>query len=35
MIGGIHGKILHVNLTNEEIWVEVPPEDVFRLLVGG
>jgi len=35
MIGGIHGKILHVNLSNGEIEVESPPDDFYRLLVGG
>lgn len=35
MIGGTHGKILHVNLTTEEISVEQPPEAFYRLLVGG
>jgi aldehyde:ferredoxin oxidoreductase len=35
MIGGIHGKILHVNLTTGETHVEQPPDDIIRLLVGG
>jgi aldehyde:ferredoxin oxidoreductase len=35
MIGGSHGKILHVNLTAGESWVEHPPDDFYRLLVGG
>lgn len=35
MIGGIHGKICHVDLTTGGIDVEQPPDEVFRLLVGG
>lgn len=35
MLGGIHGKILHVNLTTGEVRVETPPDDLYRLLVGG
>ncbi|MGD2206136.1 MAG: aldehyde ferredoxin oxidoreductase family protein [Anaerolineae bacterium] len=35
MIGGTHGKILHVDLTSGETRVERPVEDVYRLLVGG
>lgn len=35
MIGGIHGKILHVNLTTGEWHVENLPEQFYRLLVGG
>ena len=35
MIGGVHGKILHVNLTTGAIEVEQPPEELYRLLVGG
>ena len=35
MMGGIHGKILHVDLTTENVWVEEPAESAFRLLVGG
>jgi len=35
MIGGIHGKILHVNLTTDETQVEQPSDDFYRLLVGG
>ncbi len=35
MLGGTHGKILHVNLTTGEISVEQPPDDFYRLLVGG
>jgi aldehyde:ferredoxin oxidoreductase len=35
MIGGTHGKILHVDLTTGETRVERPGEDVYRLLVGG
>ena len=35
MIGGIHGSILHVDLSTGQITVEEPVEDVYRLLVGG
>jgi aldehyde:ferredoxin oxidoreductase len=35
MIGGVHGKILHVDLTNGETRVEQPPSELFELLVGG
>lgn len=35
MIGGIHGKILHIDLTTRAQWVENPADDVYRLLVGG
>jgi aldehyde:ferredoxin oxidoreductase len=35
MIGGTHGKILHVDLTTGDIRVEQPGEGFFRLLVGG
>jgi len=35
MIGGTHGKILHVNLTTGETHTEQPPDDFYRLLVGG
>lgn len=35
MIGGTHGKILHVDLTSGQTHVERPPEDLYRLLVGG
>ncbi|MCP4424670.1 MAG: aldehyde ferredoxin oxidoreductase family protein [Chloroflexi bacterium] len=35
MIGGVHGKILHVNLTTGDSHVEEPPESFYRLLVGG
>lgn len=35
MIGGTHGKIIHVDLTLQEHWVEPLPDDVYRLLVGG
>ncbi|MFN8455058.1 MAG: aldehyde ferredoxin oxidoreductase family protein [Anaerolineae bacterium] len=34
-IGGIWGKILHVNLTNGENWVEEPDPDLYLKLVGG
>ncbi len=35
MIKGIHGKILHVDLTKSQIGAERPPEEFYRLLVGG
>ncbi len=35
MLGGTHGRILHVDLTSGEIRVEHPPDDLYRLLVGG
>ncbi len=35
MIGGAHGKVLHVNLTTTEIRIEQPSDDFYRLLVGG
>jgi aldehyde:ferredoxin oxidoreductase len=35
MIGGTHGKILHVDLTDRKHWVEELPEEVYQLLVGG
>jgi aldehyde:ferredoxin oxidoreductase len=35
MLGGTHGKILHVDLTLGETRVEHPPEEFYRLLVGG
>ncbi len=35
MIGGTQGKILHVNLSTGEIFTERPPDDFYRLLVGG
>jgi aldehyde:ferredoxin oxidoreductase len=35
MLGGVHGKILHVNLTTGETHIEQPSDDFYRLLVGG
>lgn len=35
MIGGTHGKILHVNLTSGETRIERPGDDFYRLLIGG
>ena len=35
MIGGTHGKILHVDLTSGQTQVEQPAEEVYQLLVGG
>jgi aldehyde:ferredoxin oxidoreductase len=35
MIKGVHGKILHVDLSTGETRIETPPADFYRLLVGG
>lgn len=35
MLGGTYGKILHVDLTTRSGWVETPPDEVYRYLVGG
>ncbi len=35
MIGGIYGKILHIDLNKNKISIEEPGEDLYRLLVGG
>ena len=35
MIGGTHGKILHIDLTSGASRIEQPAEDLYRLLVGG
>ncbi|MGQ0604169.1 MAG: aldehyde ferredoxin oxidoreductase family protein, partial [Anaerolineales bacterium] len=35
MLGGIHGKILHVDLTTGTTRVETPPDELYKLLVGG
>ena len=35
MLGGTYGKILHVDLSTGESWIEHPPEDFYRLLIGG
>ena len=35
MIGGVHGKILHIDLSSGAFCVEEPPEAFYRLLVGG
>ena len=35
MIGGIHGQILHVDLTTGATHIERPADDFYRLLVGG
>ena len=34
-IGGVWGKILHVNLTDGRIWIEQLPDDMYLRLVGG
>lgn len=35
MLGGTHGKILHINLSTGEHQIERPPDEFYRLLVGG
>lgn len=35
MLGGTHGKVLHVNLTTGSHWIEQPSDEFYRLLVGG
>ena len=35
MLGGTYGKFLHVDLTTGQWRVETPPDELFRLLVGG
>jgi aldehyde:ferredoxin oxidoreductase len=35
MLGGTYGKILHVDLTSSTWRVETPPDELYRLLVGG
>ncbi len=35
MLGGTYGKILHIDLTSGDIRIENPPDELFRLLVGG
>lgn len=32
---GFNGQILHVDLTSEQIWIEKPEEDFYRLYGGG
>jgi aldehyde:ferredoxin oxidoreductase len=32
---GFNGKILHVDLTRGEVRIEEPPEELYRLYVGG
>ena len=34
-VGGVWGKILHVNLTDGRSWVEQLPDEVYLRLVGG
>ena len=34
-LGATHGKILHVDLTTGEAWVETPEPEIYRKLVGG
>lgn len=35
MLGGTYGKVLHVDLTTGAFSIECPPDDFYRLLVGG
>jgi aldehyde:ferredoxin oxidoreductase len=35
MIGGVHGKLLHVDLGTGAVEVERPSDEFYRLLVGG
>jgi aldehyde:ferredoxin oxidoreductase len=35
MLGGVHGKILHVDLTTGDCRVETPPDQLYTRLVGG
>ncbi|MEP7356929.1 MAG: aldehyde ferredoxin oxidoreductase family protein [Anaerolineales bacterium] len=35
MLGGTYGKFLHVDLSTGQWRVETPPEELYRLLVGG
>ena len=35
MIGGVHGKVLHIDLTTQEQRIEQMPEEFYKLLVGG
>ncbi len=35
MIGGVHGKVLHIDLSTNSIQVEHMPDDFYRLLIGG
>jgi aldehyde:ferredoxin oxidoreductase len=35
MIGGIHGKLLHVDLSSGRSWEEQPDDNFYRMLVGG
>jgi aldehyde:ferredoxin oxidoreductase len=32
---GYHGKILHVDLSNLSTWTELPPDEFYRIYVGG
>ena len=34
-VGGTWGKLLHVDLTDKNIWIEEPSDDVYLKLVGG
>ena len=35
MAYGYAGRILHVNLTRNETWIETPPENFYRKYLGG
>ena len=34
-VGGTWGKLLHVDLTDKNIWIEEPSDDIYLKLVGG
>ena len=34
-VGGVWGKLLHVDLTSGRQWIEEPPDEVYLKLVGG
>lgn len=34
-LGGTYGKILHVNLTTGDKWIETPAKEIYHRLVGG
>ncbi len=35
MLGGTYGKILHIDLSSSDIRIETPPDELYRMLVGG
>lgn len=34
-VGGVWGKILHVDVTDGSSWIETPPDEIYLRLVGG